>query len=112
MSKFEDYRSKPEKVKAVRFWNWSDAIMLYGEGINIFYVAVGADHSLRYPYEKDRSNGHVLKDADSFLVLRNEAVLNRVNHGDWIVIMPDGHIEYMDNDEFEAKYNKTLPGDE
>lgn len=72
----------------------------------VWPVPEGYEHHLRTEGEQDRSRGDTLDTAPAFLVVRmsgTDHAPTRVGRGWWFV-WDDDHVELMDADEFDARY--------
>jgi len=98
------YMSRQIELEAYQFKGWGDAIEFMNLNDSVYFVPPGYEHDLRYENEFDRSNGHLLDTARSYLVVKAEDGLMRVDHGEWIIKGEDGKLGYMSDEAFKEHF--------
>lgn len=100
----DKYLKKPVEIEAVQFKGWQNADEIRKWSPTCFFVPRGYEHILRRPAEYDRSNGHLLEDADSFLVIPTLEGEMRADERDWIIRGVQGEFYPCKPEIFAATY--------
>ena len=103
-------QKKPMEVESFVFQGWANADrIIEWRGSHdgaAYYVGRGYEHRMRRDHEFDRSNGHLLEDAEDYLVVktRNSSWVRVDRLG--VVIMDDlEHFEVLTGAEFKEAYD-------
>lgn len=103
---------KPEEVEAIQFEGWQNSQNIWEWSPNVFYVPRGYEHAFRKDNEFDRGNGHILDEADAFLVVRlGDGRLVRIDRGWWIIKNELGWLSVVSNAMYIDQYVKVDTSD-
>lgn len=113
MSAPRQYRKKPVVIEAVEFKGELTAGVIIGWTMqgdqHAEFVQRGHEHPMRYDRECDRSNGHTLDDAPSFLVIPTLEGNHRADLGDFVIRGIQGEFYPCKPDIFAETYDPVDP---
>ncbi|OZC62746.1 hypothetical protein CH276_14090 [Rhodococcus sp. 06-470-2] len=109
MTAAEVFQTKPEKVQAMQFKGWRNAVDIQRFALCSVFVPAGYEHHLRYEREHDRSNGHVYEEnAPGFLAVLTAGGDCRVNEGGWVIVDSAGAISVATEKAFAEAYELVI----
>lgn len=107
------FQKRPVVIEAMQFTDSHSAGVILGWMIGSGatapeYVQRGAEHAMRYDYEKDRSRGDVLENAAAFMVIPTLEGSMRADHQDLIIKGVAGEFYPCKPDIFTASYDEVV----
>lgn len=103
------FQKKPERVQAMQFKGWKNAVEIQRFALGSVFVPAGYEHRMRYEREYDRSNGHVYEEnAPAYLSVLTAGGDHRANERDWVIIDAAGAISVCTSAEFESSYEQVI----